>query len=252
MKTKIVVEVLKADNCWNAYSPSVVGCMATGQTPEQAIEKFRAIAGNAIRAALDDARLIEVDVPDVLPDEKVRKPQIHEVSRWRMTKTDMIEWLRERAGGCAVQEWGPKYLAIADLLESGEIVKGLPELPEGCEHVELRGRTFGDMRYDYNPVDGARWVSCATACDALELVACKPELCGTDYLDKMEPGPFMWKGKMYFLRYVAGYPTVYTPQGFGPQLPRKGGEWVGVNEIFGTSDISDLNAKTVQRVKEWT
>ena len=79
MKTKIVVEVLKADNCWNAYSPSVVGCMATGQTPEQAIEKFRAIAGNAIRAALDDARLIEVDVPD----EKVRKPQIHEVSRWR-------------------------------------------------------------------------------------------------------------------------------------------------------------------------
>ena len=148
-----------------------------------------------------------------------------------MNKTDMINWLRERAGGCAVQEWGPKYLQIADLLESGEIVKEL-QLPVGCTYWQCVSTCV--------PTNGIAYPV---------LVAYKPEPCGTDYLDIMEPGPFMWEGNVYWLDKGDTF-GVYRG---GRQCAFKSfGEWQRIAICFGTDNISGLNAKTVQRVKEWT
>ena len=39
MNYPVVLE--KTDNNWAAYSPDVLGCMATGKTAEQALEEFK-------------------------------------------------------------------------------------------------------------------------------------------------------------------------------------------------------------------
>ena len=79
MLVKIPILVLRAGNCYNAYSPEVDGCMATGATPFLAVEKFVKIAGNGIRHQMSNglwtdndsvlAVLRGVDVPDKLPEE---------------------------------------------------------------------------------------------------------------------------------------------------------------------------------------
>ncbi len=47
MKLMVVLE--KAENNWSAYSPDVLGCIATGPTPEETLNRYQ----KALRMHLD-------------------------------------------------------------------------------------------------------------------------------------------------------------------------------------------------------
>ena len=79
MLFNVPIIVLRAKNCYNAYSPDVDGCFATGKTMAEAVERFQRIAGPSLRKMIDDGKLVDddcvgvtmaaVNVPDRLPED---------------------------------------------------------------------------------------------------------------------------------------------------------------------------------------
>jgi len=83
MLKNVAAVVLKAKNCYNAYSPDVPGCLATGRSVTEALEKLRRVLGNQIRHLLDQgetydepeaAVMLAVDVPEATPESAAQDP----------------------------------------------------------------------------------------------------------------------------------------------------------------------------------
>lgn len=83
MLKNVATIVLKAGNCYNAYSPDVPGCFATGRSVSEALEKLRGLLGNQIRHVLDQGgrydepqavTMLAVDVPETTPEAAVDDP----------------------------------------------------------------------------------------------------------------------------------------------------------------------------------
>ena len=93
MLYNVPIIVLRAKNCFNAYSPDVDGCFATGRTIADAIERFQRIAGASLRKMIDDGREVDddcvgvsmaaVSVPDRLPEDMTAADDASALKAWR-------------------------------------------------------------------------------------------------------------------------------------------------------------------------
>lgn len=145
---------------------------------------------------------------------------------------------------------------IIDLLESGEIVRGLPKPPESYTHFEWRSAKVGEL-YVATKGYGKCLISPPDDKPLHQIIACRSIPCGTDYLDIMESGAFMWEGKKYFLHIsrneVTGADVVEVVPLDGCCTAVRAGTmaWEYIQECFGTSDISGLCEASVRRPTGW-
>ncbi len=112
------VIVMRAKNCYNAYSPDVDGCFATGRTVAEVIVRFQRAAAASIRKMIDDGKpvdndcvvvtMVALDVPDRLPEDAAVNPvdrlrafrkqlectQRELAKQWEVTPETISEWER--------------------------------------------------------------------------------------------------------------------------------------------------------------
>ena len=164
-----------------------------------------------------------------------------------MNKEKLVEQFRElKITGMVSPEIREALMLgkqMADLLESGVIVKGLPELPKGYTDVELRHPQVGDLIWE-----NGLWKTLSYTTNYKCFVAIPTKPTGVEFLNTLKPGSMFEYGEMYHVTQGRSYkyviPTLRHDHMAACHLVTL--EWLSLDKCF-PGGIDNLSADTLAR-----